>query len=409
LNYFSRFDILQGDCNLKKALLLYAYCAGICSVLVLILSRGWLDAWSKLGLPSLVPYFADLRTIQGAIFSESAGFNPQQMNPGDPWDRIMNYPLVWLDLAKILRLSDESHFLVFGLVLIVCFLLATAELLRRYPSFLLLLLLFSGSSLLAVERGNNDLFVFVLVFVSLVLPRVWQPFIIFFAVGLKAYPIFSILSFSQSKRGWIATTFLFLLATASLIPQYGNISRGNTGGGYLSYGLKTNMQFFEKFQEHAFSKYNNLSKMVIVGLLLAIFVLVIACIWVLRWRLNEALQVSRDSSFHKKIEVRMFLAGAGIYCGTFVMSSNWDYRLIFLLLCIPFLQTTNQFLYRNVLPLAILAAMNLPILELLPTKHGPLLGVLLNQFSKNVIFLLLSVVLLQLVLGFARISRTLRN
>jgi hypothetical protein len=272
-----------------------------------------------------------------------------------------------------------------------------------------LLLLFSGSSLLAVERGNNDLFVFVLVFVSLVLPKVWQPFIIFFAVGLKAYPIFSILSFSQSKRSWIATTFLFLLATASLIPQYGNISRGNTGGGYLSYGLKTNMQFFEKFQERAFSRYNNLSEMIIVGLLLAIFVLVIACIWVLRSRLNEALQVSRDSSIYKDLEVRMFLAGAGIYCGTFVVSSNWDYRLIFLLLCIPFLQTTNQFLYRNLLPLAILAAMNLPILELLPTKHGPLLGVLLNQFSKNVIFLLLSVVLLQLVLGFARISRTLRN
>jgi hypothetical protein len=32
------------------------------------------------------------------------------------------------------------------------------------------------------------------------------------------------------------------------------------------------------------------------------------------------------------------LVGAAIYVGTFMLSANWDYRLIFLIFCIPFLQ-----------------------------------------------------------------------
>ena len=31
------------------------------------------------------------------------------------------------------------------------------------------------------------------------------------------------------------------------------------------------------------------------------------------------------------------MVGSGIYVGTFVLSGNYDYRLIFILLCIPYL------------------------------------------------------------------------
>lgn len=37
------------------------------------------------------------------------------------------------------------------------------------------------------------------------------------------------------------------------------------------------------------------------------------------------------------LKEKMFLSGAGIYIGTFIFSSNIDYRLIFLLFTIPFL------------------------------------------------------------------------
>jgi hypothetical protein len=33
-----------------------------------------------------------------------------------------------------------------------------------------------------------------------------------------------------------------------------------------------------------------------------------------------------------------FLFGSGIYCGTFLLGTNYIYRLMFLLLCIPQLQ-----------------------------------------------------------------------
>ena len=78
-----------------------------------ILSFGWTLTWTKLLVPTMHPPFADLRTVQGSLASLAAGFDPQLINPGDPWDRPMNYPLIWMYVAKLLALDNELNYLIF--------------------------------------------------------------------------------------------------------------------------------------------------------------------------------------------------------------------------------------------------------------------------------------------------------
>lgn len=53
----------------------------------------------------------------------------------------------------------------------------------------------------------------------------------------------------------------------------------------------------------------------------------------------------------------LFFVGASIYVGTFIFSTNFDYRLIFLSFCIPFLET-RRFPLGGLLVISVVAAMN---------------------------------------------------
>ena len=77
-----------------------------------ILHNGWLDTWKTLHIPSMVPPFADMRTVQGSILSDQLGLDPQISNPGDPWARTLDYPKIWLGIAKFFQLNNETNFMV---------------------------------------------------------------------------------------------------------------------------------------------------------------------------------------------------------------------------------------------------------------------------------------------------------
>ena len=61
--------------------------------------------------------------------------------------------------------------------------------------------------------------------------------------------------------------------------------------------------------------------------------------------------------------LNLMLVGASIYVGTFMLSSNFDYRLIFLIFCIPFLQT-RPFPFARAVIVAVLVAMNETLIHL---------------------------------------------
>ena len=92
-------------------------------------------------------------------------------------------------------------------------------------------------------------------------------------------------------------------------------------------------------------------------------------------------------------ESSLFLAGASIYTGTFIFSSNWDYRMIFLGLCVPFVET-KRFPLGGIFVILIIVAMNESILT--PWLGRPGLAIVL--LAKIAVFAVLSAYLAALAL-----------
>jgi hypothetical protein len=292
-----------------------------------------------LRVPTMYPPFADMRTIQGALSSISAGFNPQLYNPGDPWRRVMNYPGIWIDIARIFRLGNETGFLAFVSACILGYLYSCYTLLKKSPSVYSLLAMLSGASLLAVERGNNDIVIFSLLAVALHLRRDWiRSIIVLLAVVLKVYPVFSIYGFFQKNiKLLMLTTLLSAIYLILNLNEMILIKSGNTAFGFLAYGV-------------------HLDAVKMVGLLL-ILVFSSFLFWktgaAAKWFANGSDEYARD----------LFIVGGSIFVATFILSMNWDYRLIFLIFCLPYFQSLNNKLVKHVCSVSVLLSMNVLLMH----------------------------------------------
>jgi hypothetical protein len=91
-------------------------------------------------------------------------------------------------------------------------------------------------------------------------------------------------------------------------------------------------------------------------------------------------------------EVRLFLTGAGVYAGTFLFSSNYDYRLIFVILCIPYMAHLSDKWVRRFVLSQVIVSSNLDIcMKLL----GRPIGLLLTMASKIILFVFVSAFLMR--------------
>ncbi len=178
----------------KEIILILIYISIISLFLTSVFFNGWSKSWIFINIPPMEPFFSDMRIIQGALKTELLGLNPYITNPGDPWNRMINYPSIWMDIAKILNLENENFFLMFNIFMISIFLLICLFLLLKTKSYLLFFIIFSGSSLLGIERGNNDLLIFSIIYFSTLLLPLYSFFFLTIAAFLKIYPLALILT-----------------------------------------------------------------------------------------------------------------------------------------------------------------------------------------------------------------------
>ena len=160
----------------KESILLFIFVSIISLFLISIFFFGWSETWSFLKIPPMDPIFADMRIIQGALKTQLLGLNPYIENPGDPWNRTINYPSIWMDIANILNLQSENFFLVYNILIILIFFLICLFLLLKTKSYLFFFIIFSTSSLLGIERGNSDLLIFSIIFISTFLLPIYSFF-----------------------------------------------------------------------------------------------------------------------------------------------------------------------------------------------------------------------------------------
>ena len=310
-----------------------------------ILVVGWTPTWTALQVPTLSPIFADMRTVQGSIKSEELGFDPQVKNPGDFWYRSMNYPKIWIWIAKLVQLDNETNYVVFICAYILVYILCCFFILRISPSLYVLLAVFSGASLLAVERGNNDLLAFVILFIGIYFSQnYFRAFSILLATILKVYPVLLVFIFMKKTKMFILLVLLiavyFVFTAGELkILMAGNTALTDPASLFATYGLATNfnntMQLMYLIVGQSALTYEIYKYMFIIGSLLLII-------------LFSRIKIIVNNS--STLITDLFVAGAIIFSGTYIITSNWDYRLIFLLFCIPYLlNIQNRFVKHSIL------------------------------------------------------------
>jgi hypothetical protein len=360
-----------------------------------ILLKGWSTTWTALHIPVLSPSlpFEDMRTVQGSLHSVDLGFNPQVQNPGDPWYRAMNYPIIWYWIARLFHFDHEINLIVFVCAYILAYIASCFLLLRKSPSAYLLLAVFSWPSLLAVERGNNDLLAFALVFAGITLSqRYLRGFSILLTTVLKVYPVLLVVTLAKKPKILIALIliiagfFIFNFGELKII-QAGNTALSDPSSLFAAYGLDTTIRNIQNVitrqspQTYALLKY----AIIFISLLL-IFILS----WTKYFKLGSSSPYKTD----------LFISGGMIFSGTFLITSNWDYRLIFLLFCIPYiLSIQNRFVKHSML-IGILISSNFGFVWTNPT----MLGSLLSAMIKYYLFLLVSACLLKEMINYLPVA-----
>jgi hypothetical protein len=341
-----------------------------------VASIGWVHTWSSVFVPASYPSFGDMRVIQGAVISVERGLDPRISNPGDPSGRLFNYPMLWVTMGKALKITNESRFYVISTTLIFAFTGICAFLLFRFPSFSLLASVLSTATLLGIERGNIDLVIFCLLFpAALWLPKPWSPIPLLLGTVLKLYPVFALgvffikRQFSHFVVSVVAAAAIF----AYLSDQLAGIRSTTPVNCGLSYGIPSIEECFLYL------------KLPFWALAVALSATAIATI-VLAHRFSKSNAVNPQDG----AALNLMLVGSSIYVGTFALSSNADYRLIFLIFCIPFLQS-HPFPFARAFIAVILVAMN----QLLIT-HWLIGEVMLVWLAKVAIFIVLGAYLLAL-------------
>lgn len=321
-----------------RAIVIVIYLGLILAGLVGLRMLGWDGFWKALSIPTLSPNFADMRVIQSGLFSSENGYDPLVINPSDPWGRTLNYPRVWLTIAGALGMENESVFLACNLTVISLFYALCGYLAWRFSSPLTAFLVFTPVILLAVERGNIDMAIMVLVALSALLSGFPALIAIAVAMHLKLYPIL-LLPIAIARHGWKFGLLTIMAAGSALLMNYSDLKAilsGNSAAGDMSYGILLSS---ELMQSHLGPGAARLDAIVYPLVLLA------GLLFYSKSGLHEQLSEVRQSC---PAAASLYYFGASIHVFTGLLATNWDYRLMYFILMMPMVTCLKSKALRSV-------------------------------------------------------------
>jgi hypothetical protein len=237
-----------------------------------------------------------------------------------------NYPTLWARIYRLFADSSEAFFVKFWQANSASLILMVSILALKYNALLFPVIAFSPITLLAIERGNTDAVLLLLVFAPLMLPsRAIQAFFIGFAGALKIYPVFALagLALTVSSRRAIKSLLLGLLIASPLLAQsfseLGYI-HGNTPRAFdFSYGLTS------FFQHPALA-----NKGFRAAAALLIYCLATGCILFMMLRnRQQTLTVSRHLNGMLETDRTILVVSLMIFVLSFVTFVNFAYRFVF--------------------------------------------------------------------------------
>jgi hypothetical protein len=372
---------------IKKDLSHYIFFTLITLIVIAIALKGWMVTWHTLKIPSLLPPHFDLRFYQYPAMAISVGKNPL-FAAHEFWTTPLFlqygtniYFLPTFKVAYFLNLHKEIYFISFAILVIFFYIICVSSLLKiKKNSFWILILFFSNSSMLGIERTNNDLIIFCLIYYSAMFPNFVGVSLTMLATYIEFWPIFSGIGFIKKK-----IKILFLICSVIFILIFNqaifDLRMEPILAEWFSFGAKSLSVTIKR-------TFNlDLSYLAIVGLLIIITFL--------------TLIISGFKLEHKKkpddFVERLFLIGATLYISLFIIASNFDYKLIFLLFCVPYLSLLKNIFAKWFILLTIIVASNYGWMY-----NGSLtsIGHYINIISKILIFIILLNILIRYFINF---------
>ncbi|XDZ65355.1 hypothetical protein AB8880_10550 [Alphaproteobacteria bacterium LSUCC0684] len=335
-------------------------------------NNDWQEKYIDLAVPAFSYPGGDSRNIQIASYCKATTISQESFNicylDAIPVTSIhegalvppYNYPKIWISIYGFFNDYSEKFFINFWRVNATLFVFTLILFSLRISPILFSISAFSPISLLAIERGNVDAMVFAVCYLPILLglkSQFIKSFILFWASGLKIFPIFAlpVLLMEPFRAKWRLSIAGFLCASPLLVLSLMDlmqIASNTTNGFAYAYGLFSifNAPFFE----------NNITLSVIALLTYSAIIV----IWV-KFSLNRKIYNPIVDKLSKEPAWKLFLfyTSVFIFILTFIFFINWSYRLIFLIPAL-FILSTFSCVISKVILLNIVFILWMPYLPL---------------------------------------------
>lgn len=321
-------------------ILLYIIICGVLFLSLWVAIFGFPSFRQFWNMPQTPLIFADLHTIMTSAESHALGYDPMFENIADPYNREMNYPRIWQCLFWLPINGD--HLVILAGTFILLFFVGIFLFLKTIDIQTALFLgavTFSPSAIFGLQSGNNDLVVFFFVALALRLgyrSKLWGSIAMFFAAILKVFPIFGLAQLlTEDKRDFwrllmpLAALFLiyFWLSLDDFRQIYNVTPRGRSG----AYGVYVLPMMIEKILQR-WTVFPELRAWVIAAAPVFFYGVAGLIFLISLYALIDKNASPRPVS---GVHISPFRVGACIYIGSFLLASNWNYRMIFLIFTIP--------------------------------------------------------------------------
>ncbi len=195
-------------------------------------------------------------------------------------------------------------------------------------------------------------------------------------VALKIYPFFALITFHKQRKSF----FCGVLISVAIFYVYSDqlsVLVNNTQISYgASYGsLAITNSLIAKLNLHIDKWWISLTFSMVAFLLLSVK--------------KSFVEYSRISV----LDIDLCMVGASVYVGTFLLMSNWDYRLIFLNLCLPLISKINDLKLKH----AIYAGLFFSCNQFLLRFFFGQVGAIFNMLTKSIIFILCLIFILDIL------------
>jgi hypothetical protein len=276
------------------------------------------------------------------FFGQNCSDWGQDLNnyPSEPY----NYPGSWARILALFRVTEEQTVSI-GLVLIALFAIAYGLLtylfrinnISNSSIIIIFLTSFSPATFLAIERANIDLFVFFIVVVAIYFKSVNKNLITAYLIAiasiLKIYPLGALLIFfielPKRIKPLFVSIFIVLIGLMSYVSEFKYIYARTPTTHPYSYGVSVIPLLISNKLEIEISAFS--SRIVGIALVLFLILLVIGIKKVvipIRYKIDW--QNTIKKVYEDQITLSLMVMGTGVFAFSYMLGSNWEYRIIFL-------------------------------------------------------------------------------